>query len=100
MSDHNIPYPTPADRKDLENLVKDNWNDHVVQPYNSWDTNQLQKWLSGNVHEAKKRTEKDKDSLLKEVQQAWQETDDTVSKSYENVKDWIFHTYALSNPHP
>lgn len=32
LSDHDIPYPTPADRKDLENLVKDNWQDKVVDP--------------------------------------------------------------------
>ena len=30
LSDHDIPYPTPADRKDLENLVKDNWQTYVV----------------------------------------------------------------------
>lgn len=30
LSDHDIPYPTPADRKDLEILVKDNWQSKVV----------------------------------------------------------------------
>jgi hypothetical protein len=98
LSDYNIPYPTPADRKDLENLVKDNWHNYVVQPYNSWDTKQLQSWLSGNVHEAKKRTDKNKDSLVNQVQQYWYETDDTASKAYENVKDWIFDRCASSKP--
>jgi hypothetical protein len=32
LSDHDIPYPTPADRKDLENLVKANWQSKVVNP--------------------------------------------------------------------
>lgn len=32
LSDHDIPYPTPADRKDLENLVKDNWQAYVADP--------------------------------------------------------------------
>jgi hypothetical protein len=32
LSDHDVPYPTPADRKDLENLVKDNWQTKVVDP--------------------------------------------------------------------
>lgn len=27
-----IPYPTPADRKDLENLVKSNWDTYVQAP--------------------------------------------------------------------
>lgn len=70
--------------------MKDNWNNYVVQPYNSWDTNQLQKWLSSNVHDTKKRTEKNKDGLVNQVQQIWHETEDTASKGYENVKDWIF----------
>lgn len=32
LSDHDIPYPTPADRKDLENLVKENWQAKIVEP--------------------------------------------------------------------
>jgi hypothetical protein len=32
LSDHDVPYPSPADRKDLENLVKDNWQSKVVDP--------------------------------------------------------------------
>lgn len=32
LSDHDIPYPTPADRKDLENLVKTNWQAQIVDP--------------------------------------------------------------------
>jgi hypothetical protein len=32
LSDHDIPYPTPADRKDLENLVKANWQSKVINP--------------------------------------------------------------------
>jgi len=30
--DPDIPYPTPADRKDLENLVKSNWDSKVQKP--------------------------------------------------------------------
>lgn len=35
LSDHDIPYPTPADRKDLENLVKTNWQAQIVDPLTS-----------------------------------------------------------------
>ena len=35
LSDNDIPYPTPADRKDLENLVKSNWQAKVVDPVSS-----------------------------------------------------------------
>jgi hypothetical protein len=32
LSDHDVPYPKAADRKDLENLVKSNWDTKVQQP--------------------------------------------------------------------
>jgi len=60
LSDHNVPYPTPADRKDLENLVKANWNDYILTPYNNWDVNQLSKYLSQKGEEIKKGSEKNK----------------------------------------
>ena len=33
LSDYNVPYSKPADRKDLENLVKKNWQSKIVAPY-------------------------------------------------------------------
>lgn len=92
LSDHNVRYPTPADRKDLENLVKDNWNTYVVQPYNSWDTTQLQKWLNSQGYEVKKGAEKNKDGLVSQVQTHWTETVDSADKAYADAKDWIFDT--------
>ena len=71
LSDHNVPYPTPADRKDLENLVKDNWNAQVVEPYNSWDTKQLQSYLTLKGQQATKGTEKNKDKLVNQVKSTW-----------------------------
>ena len=32
LSDHDVPYPTAADRKELESLVKNNWQSKVVNP--------------------------------------------------------------------
>lgn len=32
LSDHGIPHPKASDRKDLENLVKNNWQANVVDP--------------------------------------------------------------------
>jgi hypothetical protein len=43
-----IPYPTPADRRDLEHLVKSNWENRVQKPLgNAADR------VSDEVHEAK-----------------------------------------------
>lgn len=94
MSDHDVPYPTPADRKDLVDLVKNNWEDNVVRPYNSWDTPQLQTYLSKQGKEVQKSAEKNKDSLVAQVQSTWSDTADSASDSYNSVKDWIFDRYV------
>lgn len=89
MSDNNVPYPTPADRKDLETLIKSNWNDKVVSPYNSWDTNQLSSYLKSKGYEAKKGTEQNKDSLVSAVKGYFTQTEDQIMQSYANTKDWV-----------
>ncbi|KAL9094751.1 MAG: hypothetical protein Q9165_003022 [Trypethelium subeluteriae] len=96
LSDHDVPYPTPADRKDLENLVKENWDANVATPYQSWDTKRLQSYLSSKGKEAKKGTEENKDSLISQVQSSWQETGDQATEAYSSVKDWIFDTWTDS----
>lgn len=96
LSDHNVPYPTPADRKDLENLVKENWNSKVVNPYHSWDTQQLQSYLSLKGQQAEKGTEKNKDSLIAQVKSYWFDMEDSASNSYANVRDWIFDSWTDS----
>ena len=92
MSDHDIPYPTPADRKLLENLVKDNWEGYVVKPYNQWDAQQLHSYLTTQGKEVKKGTEKNKNALVEQVQGYWHETTEQASESYSSVEKWIFDT--------
>lgn len=96
LSDNNVPYPTPADRKDLENLMKENWDDKISKPYNSWDTHQLSNYLSSKGHEVKKGTEKNKNSLIEQVQGLWYDSSDKASSAYENVSDWIFDSWTES----
>ncbi|KAF4551055.1 putative stress-responsive nuclear envelope protein [Elsinoe fawcettii] len=96
LSDHNIPYPTPADRKDLIDTVNKNWEENVARPYNSWDTNQLQKYLSAQGQQVQKGAEKNKDSLVKQVQNSWSESKDQASDSYNNVQNWIFDSWTDS----
>jgi hypothetical protein len=87
-----VPYPTASDRKDLENLVKDNWENNVVKPYNSWDINQLTNFLSSKGQEVKKGAEKDKDSLISQVQTYWTTTSESANDAYGSVHDWVFDT--------
>jgi len=96
LSDHNVPYPAAADRKDLENLVKDNWNDKVVTPYNSWDAHTLTNYLTVKGQQAKKGTEKNTESLIEQVKGYWTETEDSANQAYGSVKDWIFDSWTDS----
>jgi len=96
LSDHNVPYPTPADRKDLENLVKSNWNDKVVTPYNSWDTKQLQNYLSSKGYQAEKGAKQNKNTLVSSVKGYWSDTEESVNSAYSNVRDWIFDSWTDS----
>ncbi|KAJ8607491.1 hypothetical protein MRB53_040263 [Persea americana] len=96
LSDNNIPYPTPADRKDLQDLVQKNWEDNVVKPYNKWDTNQLQNYITSKGKEVKKGTEKNKDNLVQQVQGYWTETVDQTNEAWLKVEGWIFDTWTES----
>ncbi|KEQ67060.1 uncharacterized protein M437DRAFT_36590 [Aureobasidium melanogenum CBS 110374] len=96
LSDHDVPYPTPADRKDLVDLVKNNWNDKVAQPYNTWDTNQLQNYITSSGQQVKKGTEQNKDSLVSQVKSYWHETADQASDAYASVQDWVFDSWTDS----
>ena len=96
LSDHNIPYPTPADRKDLESTVKANWNSKVGQPYNDWSPSQLQSYLKSKGADAKKSSDSNTQSLIKQVKGYWTESADSGSNAYGSVKDWIFDRFALS----
>lgn len=94
MSDHDVPYPTPADRKDLQKLVEKNWNSYVVSPYQNWDADQLSAYLKLKGIETKKGAEKS--SLVNQVQGAWYTTEDKTQQAYTSVKDWILDSWTDS----
>ncbi|KXH63083.1 hypothetical protein CSAL01_04974 [Colletotrichum salicis] len=96
LSDHDIPYPTPADRKDLEKLIENNWNDYIVSPYNSWDTDRLQNYLKAKGLETEGAAKANKESLISQVQSSWYETGDQAQNAYLNVKDWILDSWTDS----
>jgi hypothetical protein len=96
LSDHNIPYSTPADRKDLENLVKNNWQSKVASPYNDWEPKQLSEYLKQKGVETKDATAENKDSLIAQVKNFWYETEEKAEDAWASVKDWIFDWYGFS----
>ncbi len=89
LSDNNVPYPTPADRKDLENLVKDNWQSKITQPYNDWDSSQLTSFLKLKGVQTQEAATANKDSLVAQVKNSWYETEDKAEDAWSSVKDWI-----------
>ncbi|EJT73108.1 hypothetical protein GGTG_09958 [Gaeumannomyces tritici R3-111a-1] len=96
LSDHDVPYPTPADRRDLEKLVQQNWDSYVVSPYQNWDTQQLSAYLQQKGIETKDSAAASKDSLVSQVQKNWYETEDKAQESYTSLKTWIFDSWSDS----
>ncbi|KAG8525955.1 uncharacterized protein KY384_000717 [Bacidia gigantensis] len=96
LSDHNIPYPKPADRKDLQNTVKQNWNAKIAQPYNDWSAPQLQTYLKQKGVQTQKVSDKNKDGLVKQVKGYWTESADSASNAYGSVQNWIFDSWTES----
>jgi len=96
LSDHNVPYPTPADRNDLEKLVTSNWQSKVAQPYNDWDANQLGSFLKQKGVETKDAAASNTDGLIAQVKNVWYETEAKADESWASVKDWIFDSWTES----
>lgn len=98
LSDHAIPYPAAADRKELENLVKENWNTKISAPYTDWDTAQLSAYLKDKGIEtketAKEAAAESKDGLISSVKNSWYETEDKADDAWSSVKDWIFDSWT------
>ncbi|KAI0436750.1 hypothetical protein F4803DRAFT_207365 [Xylaria telfairii] len=96
LSDNDIPYPTPADRKHLENLVQKNWDSYAVAPYKSWDTDTLTSYLKSKGIETKDTATANKDSLVSQAQAQWYETEDKAQQAWTDTKDWILDTWTDS----
>ncbi|CAI4211987.1 unnamed protein product [Parascedosporium putredinis] len=79
LSDHNIPYPAASDRKDLQNIVEKNWDNHVSKG-----------------QEIERDVKANKDTLLNRVKSTWYETEDNAQNAWSNVKDWIFDSWSES----
>ncbi|KAL1845481.1 hypothetical protein Daus18300_014523 [Diaporthe australafricana] len=96
LSDHDVPYPTPSDRKDLEKLIQANWDAYAVSPYKSWDTDKLTGYLQQKGVDVQDAAKSNKDSLVTQVAGSWYETEDKAQNAYFNVKDWILDTWTDS----
>ncbi|KAJ9143907.1 Stress response protein ish1 [Coniochaeta hoffmannii] len=96
LSDNSIPYPTPADRKDLEKLVQSNWDSYAVAPYRSWDTEKLNHYLKQKGVETKDGAAATKDSLIDQVKGLWYESEDKAHNAWVSTKDWMLDSWTDS----
>jgi len=96
LSDYNVPYSKPADRKDLETLVKKNWQSKVVAPYSDWDPAQLTSFLRQKGVDTKAAGAASKQSLIDQVRGHWYETEEKTDDAWSNVKEWIFDSWTDS----
>jgi len=96
LSDHNIPYPTPYDRSQLESTVKENWQTKVSQPYSDWDADQLSSYLKVKGIETKDSAADNTQGLIAKVKNVWYETEDVAEGAWSSVKDWIFDSWSES----
>ena len=96
LSDHGVPYSTPSDRRELEKLVKQNWDANVVEPYSAWDTEKLTSYLKQKGIDTKESAQQSRDSLVAQVRGTWYESEDSAQRGWVNVKDWILDTWTDS----
>ncbi|KUI52536.1 Stress response protein ish1 [Cytospora mali] len=96
LSDHDIPYPAPADRKDLEKLIQQNWDSYAVSPYKEWDNEKLSSYLQQKGVDVQDSAKANKNSLIAQVKESWYETEDKTQDAYTSVKDWILDTWTDS----
>lgn len=96
LSDHDIPYATPADRKDLEEIVKKNWETKVSAPYTDWDVDRLQRYLKDRGYEAAEGADESKNGLIATVKSYWHETEDQAHDAYASVRNWVFDSWTDS----
>ena len=92
LDDHDIPYPAAADRKDLADAVAKHWGKVSQAAYETWDENRLRAWLEQRALEFDVNAKKD--ALVGLVKSNWYRSKAEVEASWENVKDWVFDSYA------
>lgn len=114
LSDHDIPYPTPADRKDLENLVKDNWQVNVVDPisatgqkvedhyggvknwiFDSWTDSSLKAFL--DHHNIPAPQPRNRDKLLTSARQNYDSVAKKAGEYAAYPGDWLYQSWSESD---
>ncbi|KAK2767821.1 hypothetical protein FQN54_003982 [Arachnomyces sp. PD_36] len=113
LSDHDVPYPSPADRKDLENLVKTNWDSKIQVPvgqtvdqaqgsfhnvrdwiFDSWTDSQLKAFL--DKHGIPSPQPRRRDTLLTTVRENYEAVAKKLGESASYPGDWLYQHWTES----
>ncbi|KAF7712343.1 Uncharacterized protein PECH_006824 [Penicillium ucsense] len=114
LSDHDIPYPTPADRRDLENLVKSNWEARVQKPlgnavdrvseevhdakewvFDTWTESQLKSFL--DRHGIPAPQPRHRDSLIKAARENYESIAKKTGETAAYPGNWLYENWSESD---
>lgn len=114
LSDHDIPYPTPADRRDLENLVKANWEANVQEPlahvsestsehlnnvkdwiFESWSDSRLKAFL--DRHGIPNPPPRRRDILLRSARENYEAIAKKLGETASYPGNWLYDQWSDSD---
>ncbi|KAA8646165.1 hypothetical protein EYZ11_001550 [Aspergillus tanneri] len=114
LSDHDIPYPSPADRKDLEDLVKNHWEANVQKPleqvvehtseqwhstkewiFDTWSDSQIKAFL--DRHGIPCPQPRKRDSLLKTARENYEIVAKKLDEAAAYPGNWLYEQWSESD---
>uniref|UniRef100_A0A093V3Y1 Meiotic sister chromatid recombination protein 1 n=1 Tax=Talaromyces marneffei PM1 TaxID=1077442 RepID=A0A093V3Y1_TALMA len=114
LTDHDIPYPTPADRKDLEKLVKNNWNAKVQAPiadisdtatdylsnvkewiFDSWTESRLKAFL--DRHSIPAPLPRKRDTLIRAARENYDAVAKKLGETAAYPGNWLYAEWSDSD---
>ncbi|OJJ39181.1 hypothetical protein ASPWEDRAFT_49226 [Aspergillus wentii DTO 134E9] len=114
LSDHDIPYPTPADRKDLEDLMKSNWDMKVQKPlaqmtdqssdqlhhakewiFDTWSDSQLKAFL--DRHGIPAPQPRRRDVLLRTARENYETIAKKIGETAAYPGNWVYAQWTESD---
>jgi len=98
LQDHNIPYPAAADRRDLQNLVQQHWNDFTTMDFfQNWSDNRLSNFLKAKAGYEPNQDTLDREGLVQKLQGLWSDGWDRLpTGKWEDAKSWVFDAWTES----
>ncbi|KAL4780230.1 hypothetical protein BJX76DRAFT_54171 [Aspergillus varians] len=114
LSDHDIPYPSPADRKDLESAVKTNWDLKVQKPlgqlsdhagdrwentkewiFDTWTDSQLKAFL--DRHGIASPQPRRRDTLLTTARENYESVAKKLGDAAHYPGNWLYDQWSDSD---